>query len=69
MDLPNRAKDPGAQQALEYLASFFQVCRGNPNGQVRGAVGTACLNLLGGANTTLWVKESGEGTATGWVAK
>lgn len=42
---------------------------GDPNGNVTGVIGDLCLNTNGGANVTLWVKESGIGTNTGWVAK
>jgi hypothetical protein len=42
---------------------------GNPNGVVVGSPGDIYSNTNGGANTTLWVKESGVGTNTGWVAK
>jgi hypothetical protein len=41
---------------------------GNPNGVVSGSPGDLYLNQSGGANATLWVKESTTGTA-GWVAK
>lgn len=42
---------------------------GSPNGVVVGNPGDYYTNKSGGANTTLWVKESGVGTNTGWVAK
>lgn len=42
---------------------------GNPNTVVNAQVGSIYLNTAGGAITTLWVKESGVGTNTGWVAK
>lgn len=42
---------------------------GDPNGVVSGNVGDLYTNKSGGANTTLWVKESGSGTNTGWAAK
>ena len=41
---------------------------GSPQGVVSAAPGTLYTNLNGGANVTLWVKESGTGN-TGWVAK
>jgi hypothetical protein len=41
---------------------------GSPNGSVTAIVGALYLRLDGGANTTLYVKESGTGN-TGWVAK
>lgn len=42
---------------------------GVPNGVVTGSVGDLFLRTDGGANTTLWVKESGTATNSGWVAK
>lgn len=42
---------------------------GVPNGSVPGSPGDIWLNTNGGAGTTLWVKESGSGTTSGWVAK
>lgn len=41
---------------------------GTPEGAVTAPVGTLYLRDDGGANTTLYVKESGTGN-TGWVAK
>jgi hypothetical protein len=42
---------------------------GNPNGSVNGSPGEMYLNTSGGAGTTLWIKEAGAGTNTGWVGK
>jgi hypothetical protein len=42
---------------------------GSPEGVVTGYVGDMYRRKDGGANTTLYVKESGAGTNTGWVAK
>lgn len=42
---------------------------GTPESAVPAKIGTAFLRLDGGANTTLYVKESGDGTNTGWIAK
>ena len=41
---------------------------GSPETQITAAVGSLYLRTNGGANTTLYVKESGTGN-TGWVAK
>ena len=41
---------------------------GSPEGVLTGVVGTLYTRTDGGANTTLYVKESGVGN-TGWVAK
>lgn len=42
---------------------------GSPNSAVAAQMGSLYLNQSGGAGTTLYVKESGAGTNTGWVAK
>ena len=42
---------------------------GSPNGSVTGNPGDLYLNKSGGASTTLYVKESGTATNTGWVGK
>lgn len=47
----------------------FFTCTGSPNGQVKANVGSLCHRTDGGAGTTLYVKESGNGTNTGWVGK
>ena len=44
-------------------------CFGTPESQIYGNVGDLCLRTDGGAGTTLYVKESGANTNTGWVAK
>lgn len=46
----------------------FNIATGTPEGVVTAAVGSLYLRSNGGANTTLYVKESGTGN-TGWVAK
>jgi hypothetical protein len=42
---------------------------GAPAGAVLGSIGDLYVRTDGGANTTLYVKESGNGTTAGWVAK
>lgn len=42
---------------------------GSPESAVVGKVGDLYLRLDGGAGTTLYVKESGDSTNTGWVGK
>jgi hypothetical protein len=44
------------------------VCTGSPNGAIVGTVGSTLRRRDGGANTSMYVKESGTGN-TGWVAK
>jgi hypothetical protein len=41
---------------------------GSPNGVVTASPGSLYLNTAGGAGTTLWVKESGNGSV-GWIGK
>jgi hypothetical protein len=42
---------------------------GSPNSAVTGSVGNIYIRTDGGPGTTFYVKESGAGTNTGWVAK
>jgi len=55
----------GASPALTHITQGT----GTPNGAVTASVGALFLRLDGGAATTLYVKESGTNTNTGWVAK
>ena len=41
---------------------------GSPENNVYGSVGQIYLRTDGGTNTTLYVKESGTNTNTGWAA-
>jgi hypothetical protein len=41
----------------------------DPNGKLSGRPGDLYVSLSGGTGSTLWVKESGLNTRTGWVAK
>lgn len=54
-----------------YLATnvFISSGAGSPQGVVTASVGSLYLNTSGGANTTLYIKESGTNSNTGWVAK
>jgi hypothetical protein len=47
----------------------IQAGTGSPNGVVTGNPGDMYLDKNGGAGTTLYIKESGSATNTGWVAK
>jgi hypothetical protein len=40
----------------------------SPEGQVTAPPGSIFLNTTGGANKTIWIKESGNGKV-GWIAK
>lgn len=60
--------------AFAQLTAFFhaggglKAGTGSPENVVSAAVGTLYLRTDGGANTTLYVKQSGTGN-TGWAAK
>ena len=47
----------------------FNSGTGSPNGVLVGNPGDVYVNVSGGAGQTLWIKESGVGTDTGWVPK
>lgn len=55
--------------ALNLLSSNISFGAGVPNGTVTASPGAIYLNTNGGASTTLWVKQSGTNTNTGWVGK
>lgn len=57
------------QGAVTLLSSTVTIGTGNPNGVVVGSPPDLFLNTSGGAGTTLWVKESGNSTDSGWVGK
>lgn len=63
----NDVRDPGMPGP--YGASFWKTGAGSPNGSVTGRPGDLYTSTAGGASTTLYVKESGVGTTTGWVPK
>jgi hypothetical protein len=51
------------------LNGAVRVGTGSPETVVIGSIGNLWLRTDGGANTTLYIKESGTQTNTGWVAK
>ena len=51
------------------LDERFKFGAGSPEGVVTANIGCMYVNTEGGASTTLWVKESGDGANTGWTAK
>jgi hypothetical protein len=53
---------------LLFSTAFISAGSGTPEGALTAPIGSLFLRLNGGANTTLYVKESGTGN-TGWVAK
>lgn len=56
-------------QKIIELAPHTHYFAGNPENNVTGNVGDICINTTGGAGSTLYVKESGDGTNKGWAAK
>lgn len=54
---------------IRQMQSAYRQGTGSPEGVVAAPVGTAYLRLDGGTGTTLYVKETGTDTSTGWVAK
>lgn len=63
----SRATSTGGTQTLHSVPIFTGT--GSPNGAVTASPGAIYLNQSGGAATTLYVKESGTATNTGWVGK
>lgn len=55
--------------AIELKSAKILSGAGAPNGVVPANIGSMYLRTDGGAGTTLYVKESGNGTNTGWVGK
>jgi hypothetical protein len=61
---------PVFAQSLEIgTSAVIQAGTGSPQSAVTGNVGDLWLQIDGGAGTTLWVKESGNATNTGWTGK
>lgn len=53
---------------LPFAADNVKRGAGTPEAVVVGSPGDIYMNTTGGAGTTLWAKESGVATTTGWVA-
>ena len=53
---------------ISTIGALIRSGTGDPNGVIVGSVGDVWSRLNGGASTTLYVKESGAATNTGWVA-
>lgn len=56
-------------KAKDWADEKFKFGEGAPENVVTANIGCIYINTNGGASTTLYVKESGLGTKTGWVAK
>lgn len=54
---------------LNEFAGFFYWGEGSPENVVTASPPAVYLNLSGGAGTTIYSKESGVDTDTGWVGK
>ena len=52
---------------LDALIRYFLSGNGEPEGAVTASIGAMYFNLLGGASSTFWIKESGSGN-TGWAS-
>lgn len=57
------------EAAVKQVSQMIFIGTGSPNGVVTASPPAIYLNRAGGAATTLWVKESGSATNTGWVGK
>lgn len=57
------------QAAIEAMPQISTLPSGTPNGVLAGYPGDLVTIKTGGAGTTLWVKESGNGSTGGWVSK
>lgn len=56
-------------QLKDALDDRFKSGVGSPEGVVTANIGCQYINTSGGASTTIWVKEAGDGLNTGWTAK
>lgn len=63
----SRSTSTGGTQTLTQIPVY--VGSGSPNGSVTASPGAIYLNTAGGSGTTLYVKESGSNTNSGWVGK
>lgn len=60
---------PGVSQVTLGNGMNISSGAGSPNGVVAGDPGDLYTNTNGGVGSTLYVKESGAGTNTGWTNK
>ena len=68
MTIGSNAEATGPRILVGAAAGIYAFA-GNPNSNVIANPGSICFNTNGGANVSLYVKESGTATNTGWVAK
>lgn len=64
-----QAEADALYQPLAAVLSMLHTGSATPEGAVTGSPGHIYLRTGGGAGTSLYVKESGSATNTGWVAK
>ena len=68
-DIPAVDADTVGAVQTQYVANTMVLSgEGTPEAFVTGSVGYIYLRTDGGTNTTLYVKESGNNTNTGWAA-
>lgn len=60
---------PNVNQVTLGVGINISAGTGTPNGVVSGNPGDLYVSLAGGSGTTLYVKQSGANTNTGWVGK
>jgi hypothetical protein len=60
---------PNVNQITMGVGIKLSAGAGSPNGIVTGNPGDLYVSTAGGAGTTLYVKESGANTNTGWIGK
>lgn len=65
IDLNDGNQVAGAFAGAKLICGF----QADPNTVISAATGSLYVTVAGGANTTLWVKESSPTANTGWVAK
>lgn len=66
-DAPPSVRD-WMSKVLDWADERFKFGSGSPEGVVTANIGCQYVNTDGGAGTTLYLKESGTGTNTGWTA-
>ena len=62
-------RNPVANSKLDKFLKLLNFGHGSPEGVVTASPPALYLDEDGGALLTLWVKESGINTNTGWIAK
>ena len=68
-DAPVDNRTEGAVTSMSGNGRRFLSGTGTPEAAVVGSIGDLYTDQAGGAGTTLYVKESGNLTNTGWIAK